>query len=359
MATKKQPDSSRLKIDLLKLACLMLALCAPLLVLWFAPGLTTPVLISVTCTLVFSPIVEALERKGMGRTAAILVVFAVVSGAFAGGSVWLASNISSEWGSLQEKAPQYFNATVDKLRAYEATYKERYPVLEPLHPTDSLVASGTETGALILKHTPEIMGSLATVLFIAPFLTFVLLSEGRAIKKRIFELVPNRFFEASFMISSRIITSLSDYIQAKLAEAMLVGLLCGIGLAVIKAPYSLVLAIIAGVTNIVPYVGPIFGLIPAVLIVAFDPTYSSLFWPVIIVYTIANVVDNIVIFPVLVAKLVNLHPLILIVAVMIGGQYYGMVGMLVSIPVATALKVILQEFYSAVYDQGAISQGSV
>src|SRR5262249_21010897 len=155
----------------------------------------------------------------MGRTAAILVVFAFISGAFAGGSVWLASNIRSEWGSLQQKAPAYFNATVEKLRSYEATWKERYPVLEPLHPTDSLVAAGTEAGALISNHPPAIMGSLATVLFIAPFLTFVLLSEGRSIKKRIFELVPNRFFEASFMISSRIIASLSDYIQAKLAEA--------------------------------------------------------------------------------------------------------------------------------------------
>jgi putative permease len=336
----------------------VLALSAPVLVLYFAPSLTTSALISVACTLVLSPIVELLERRGMGRTAAILVVFVLIAGTLGAGSVWLANSIRSEWGSLQEKAPAYFNATVDKLRTYEASWKERYPVLEPLQPTDRLVNAGQETGGLFLKHTPAIMGALATCLFIAPFLTFVLLSEGRSIRKRIFELVPNRFFEASFMISSRIVTSLSDYIQAKLAEAFLVGLLCGIGLAVVKAPYSLVLGIIAGITNIVPYVGPVFGLIPAVLIVAFDPTYSSLFWPVIIVYTVANVIDNIVIFPVLVAKLVNLHPLILIIAVMIGGQYYGMIGMLVSIPVATALKVILQEIYSAVYDQGAINQSS-
>jgi putative permease len=267
--------------------------------------------------------------------------------------------VTSEWGSLQAKAPAYFNATVDKLRQYEAEWKAAYPVLEDFHPTDSLVAAGQHTGALFLKKSPELMGGLATLLFIAPFLTFVLLKDGRSIKKRVFELVPNRFFEASFMISSRIITSLSDYMQAKLAEAFLVGLLTGIGLAIIKAPYSFVLAIIAGITNIVPYLGPVFGLVPAVLVVAFDPTYSALVWPVIIVYAIANLIDNVVIFPVLVAKLVNLHPLILIVAVMVGGRYYGIVGMLVSIPIATAFKVVLQEIYSAVYEQEAYEQAPV
>jgi putative permease len=357
VATKKPPES-RLKIDLIRLACLMLALAAPFLVLYFAPGLTTPVLISVACTLVLSPIVEALERRGLSRTGSILLVFAGITAALAGGSVWLTQSIRSEWGTLEKKAPVYFYGAVDKLRTYEASLKEKYPALESLHPTDSLVAAGQKTGGLLVEHSPEIMGSLATCLFIVPFLTFVLLRDGRSIKKRIFELVPNRFFEASFMISSRIITSISDYIQAKLFEAMLVGLLVFMGLALVKAPYSLVLGIIAGVTNIAPYVGPIIGLVPAVLIVAFEPSYSNLFWPVIGVYTAANIIDNVLIFPVLVAKLVNLHPLILIIAVMIGGQYYGMLGMLVSIPVATALKVILQEVYSAVYDQGAIEQPS-
>jgi putative permease len=357
VATKKPPES-RLKIDLTRLACLLLALSAPFLVLYFVPGLMTPTLISVACTLVLSPIVEALERRGLSRTVSILVCFAGITVLLGGGSVWLTHSIRQEWDTLEQKAPAYFNATVAKLRTYEATLKERYPALESLHPTDSLVAAGQKTGALFLKHSPEIMGALATCLFIAPFLTFVLLRDGRSIRKRIFELVPNRFFESTFMMSSRIITSISDYIQAKLVEALLVGILVFGGLAMVNAPYSLVLGLIAGITNIVPYLGPIFGLIPAVLIVAFEPSYSSLFWPVIGVYTAANIIDNVVIFPVLVAKLVNLHPLILIIAVMIGGQYYGMVGMLVSIPVATALKVILQEVYSVVYDQGAIEQPS-
>lgn len=358
MATKKPPES-RLKIDLTRLACLLFALAAPVLVLYFAPGLTTPALISVACSLVLSPVVEALERRGLSRTVAILIVFAGITTVLGGGSVWLTHSIRSEWGSLEQKAPAYFYASVEKLRGYETSLKERYPVLESLHPTDSLVEAGQKTGKLFLTHSPAIMGALATCLFIAPFLTFVLLRDGRSIRKRIFELVPNRFFEASFMISSRIITSISDYIQAKLVEALLVGLFVWLGLAMVKAPYSLVLGFIAGVTNIVPYLGPIFGLVPAVLIVAFEPSYASLFWPVIGVYTAANIIDNVLIFPVLVAKLVNLHPLILIVAVMIGGQYYGMIGMLVSIPVATALKVILQEIYSAVYAQAAIGQPSV
>ncbi|HUP57199.1 MAG TPA: AI-2E family transporter, partial [Bdellovibrionota bacterium] len=333
---KKQPDSS-LRADLLKLACLTLVLVAPAVVLWFAPELTTPALISVASTLILAPLVNVLERRGMSRATAILAVFSVLTAVAGVGGYWVASSVSSEWDSLQTKAPAYFNATVEKLRVIEATWKEKYPALQTFNPTDSLVAHGRDSGAWVVRHSPAMMGSLAMVFFIAPFLTFVLLKDGRSIRKRIFELVPNRFFESSFMVSSRIITSLSDYIQAKLVEALIVGLLTWAGLAIVGAPYALVLGIISGVTNIVPYLGPVFGLVPAVLVVAFDPTYASLFWPVIIVYTAANLIDNVLIFPVLVAKLVNLHPLVLIVAVMIGGQYYGMIGMLVSIPVATAL----------------------
>src|SRR5690606_35986445 len=129
----------------------------------------------------------------------------------------------------------------------------------------------------------------------------------------------------------------------------LVGLMTTVGLILIGAPYAAVLGVIAGVTNIVPYLGPFIGAIPGILIMAIEPHYRDLLWPTVIIYLIANIIDFVFIFPVIVAKLVDLHPLMLIGAVVVGQQYYGLVGMLVSIPIAAALKVILQEFYTIIY----------
>jgi putative permease len=84
---------------------------------------------------------------------------------------------------------------------------------------------------------------------------------------------------------------------------------------------------------------------------ALDSSNPGLVWSVLLVYGIANAVDMLVIFPVVVAKLVNLHPLLLIAVVAIGQRYYGLVGMLISVPVAAAIKVIVQQIYFTVYEQ--------
>jgi putative permease len=152
------------------------------------------------------------------------------------------------------------------------------------------------------------------------------------------------------MITTDIVNSISDYIRAKLIEAILVGTMVMVGLALVRAPYAVVLGVVAGVTNIVPYLGPILGAIPACLLVLFDQNQNTLVIPVLLVYVIANLIDTVVIFPLVVAKLVNLHPLILIAVVAVGQHYYGLVGMLISIPIATALKVVLLEIYMSVYE---------
>src|SRR5262245_13861538 len=100
---KKLHEARRFKTDVLKLVCLALALMTPALVLYFAPGLTTSVLISVAVTLILSPGVKALERRGLSRGSSILVVFSVITLLLGAGSVWLTRSMSSEWGTLQEK----------------------------------------------------------------------------------------------------------------------------------------------------------------------------------------------------------------------------------------------------------------
>jgi putative permease len=186
---------------------------------------------------------------------------------------------------------------------------------------------------------------------LVPPLTFVMLNEGRSLRQRFFQLVPNRFFESFFLVSHQITAAISDYLRAKLVEALLVGVMTTAGLLLIDAPYALVLGIVAGITNIIPYAGPVLGLVPALLAVLFDHSGQGLLWPVLIVYVVANVIDTVVIFPLVVAKLVNLHPFLLIAVVAIGQRYYGLVGMLVSTPIATACKVILTEIHTAIYEQ--------
>ncbi len=117
-------------------------------------------------------------------------------------------------------------------------------------------------------------------------------------------------------------------------------------------PYAVILAVFAGLTNLIPYVGPIFGAIPALLIATIDKD-SSMILLVTLVYVIAQVIDMAFIIPLVVAKIVNLHPVIVIIAIMAGAELGGIVGMIISIPVTSAALLIMSTFYKQLLAQNS------
>lgn len=317
------------------------------------PSLGVSVLLSIVFAILLSPVVSAVERKGYSRSISLAVIYFILLSGL-GIATYLGSvSLISQWDDFSRAAPQYFDSTLKRLETYELSWKTQYPFLKNIQAVESLKGFKDKTTGWFLSHGADVLGNFLTLLFLVPIISFVLLKDGRRFRKRFYELVPNRFFETTFMVTHQITASLSDYIRAKLVEALLVGMITAIGLGVIGAPYAFVLAAIAGVTNIVPYVGPLFGAIPGILIIAAAPEHQHLLWPVVAIYLIANIIDTILIFPLLVAKLVNLHPLLLIGVVMIGQEYYGLIGMLISIPLATAVKVIISEIYYFVYGQSS------
>lgn len=337
--------------DIVKLGVVFGLLVGVFLFFTMAPSLTSPTLISIVVSMLISPIAASLERRGYSRTISILLIFCTLG---VGATVATMSAVEGgdiEWSDLKDKGPLYFKETTTRLRAVEAQFQTKYSMLKSVKFTDAFVDWGFQTAKWFLENGPALAGSIVAWMLLVPFITFVMLNDGPALRRQFFSLVPNRFFETTFTVTNDIINAISDYIRAKLVEAFLVGLMVGVGFAIVGAPYAIVMGIIGGVTNILPYVGPVIGAVPGIAIPLLDPTHANLLWPIILVYIVANVVDNIVIFPIVVAKLVNLHPLILIAVVMMGQKYYGLVGMLISIPIAAAFKVILVEIYSSVYEQ--------
>ncbi len=342
---------SKLRIDILRLCGLIFVLAGAVSLILLTPSISSPAAVSAVLALMLSPVTDALERRGFTRGSAITLLFLGGFALMGLTSVWIARTAMSEWEGLRVSAPRYFVSTLTQLQQFEAELKGRFPALQSIQVTDKFDGWGKATGQWFLLNAPGFMGAFFTHLLVVPLLTFALLKDGRILRRKIFEHVPNRFFETIFMVTSRISASLSDYLRAKIVEAALVGLLTALGLMAVGEPYALVLGAIAGLGNIIPYIGPVLGAIPSLLVVWLDPPLRQLFLPVLGVHVVANVIDTAVIFPVVVAKLVNLHPIVMVLAVMIGGQYYGLVGMLISIPVATAIKIVFQEIRVAVQDR--------
>lgn len=214
---------------------------------------------------------------------------------------------------------------------------------------DDMITFGHVGTKNILLKLPTILASLIEYTFLIPVFIFFILKDSANFKKKILKLVPNPFFERSYYLYHQFNKQLGDYIFAKFVEASIIGLIVVIGLFALKVKFALLLGIFAGVASIIPYVGPVIGAIPGLSICAMEYGLNPIFGLTLILYIVANVIDMVFIFPLLVSKIVNLHPILVIISVILGSQYMGMVGMIISIPVAAVAKLIFIEVYKEIY----------
>ena len=184
-----------------------------------------------------------------------------------------------------------------------------------------------------------------SVFLLCPFLAFFMVKDSHNLYRSFLSLVPNHVFETTLSLTHQISLQIGQFIRARILEAFIVGLITGIGLQFLSFPFALLLGLFAGLMNLVPYLGPVIGCIPALLvgIVNGMPLFDLSI--VLSVYVIAQLIDNTILIPILVARMMKLHPVTVIVVVIAGAQFLGILGMIISIPVANAIQVA----YHAVY----------
>ena len=157
--------------------------------------------------------------------------------------------------------------------------------------------------------------------------------------------MPNHIFELTLNLYYQINSQVGQFVRARFLEALIVAVVVWIGLWILDFPFAILLALFAGVTNLIPYIGPIIGAIPAILIAIINGETTFTLLVVCGIYGLAQVIDMFFIIPLVVAKLVNLHPVTVVVAMIVGAQVLGILGMIISIPVASALKVTFTNIY--------------
>jgi len=187
-------------------------------------------------------------------------------------------------------------------------------------------------------------------LVLVPFIAYFMVRDGKALKRRIVELVPNRYFEMTLIMFNRVDQQIGGYLRGRLIECILVGMtqaICmGIATLFVEQRYILLIAGVCGVTNMIPYLGPVMGTIFGAFLYLGAGLPMSAIYGLIAASAVAHVVDNILIAPAVLSHNVDLHPLTVALVLVIGGELLGTLGLLIAIPVASSIKVIAQEFYT-------------
>jgi len=323
----------------IKLFFFLVALLLVFLTITQVQNMLISTLFAVVTYNLLAPVVDFFERRGLSRTLATVLPFAFMTAGVVVAVVVLLPSLLDQLRSLQAHFPQYQKSALDLLHQLEEKLGQTVGNGTTLPIQARIEGQFSHLAEVVFQQAPEYVSSSLAILFLAPFLSFFMLLNGRDFLRGLLSIVPNQYFELSQNLTHQITSQIGGFIRARLIESIIVGLLTWAGLEYLEFPNALVLAIFAAIVNIIPYLGPVLGFLPVLLIGFSGGGYSSeLLWAGAL-FLAVQVIDAVILVPFLVAKIVDLHPVVVILAILVGSQLMGIVGMIICIPVVASLKV--------------------
>ncbi|MPZ54124.1 MAG: AI-2E family transporter [Acidimicrobiia bacterium] len=179
-----------------------------------------------------------------------------------------------------------------------------------------------------------------TMLALAPILAFYMLLDSERWKSKATAMIPESIRSEVVFVSTRVTMALSLFVRGQLLVAIIVGIASSIGLRILDVPFWLIIGMIAGFLNLIPFVGPVVGGALAAGVALLDGHLITAVWAVLIFVAIQQV-DNHVITPIVQRSRVDLSPLVIVLALIVGGSLAGLLGVLIAVPAAAAIRIVV------------------
>lgn len=302
-------------------------------------------LIGFVIAYLLGPIVNHFERRGVDRLWSTLWTFFVFGSLIIVAGVFIFPNLSTALVGLQQETPSYISGFSKLISSLETQARGLFGSWFSMDLNEWVEERLTLGMASFFNHIPGFIKQLLMVMLLGPFIAFFMVKDGRKILRQLLALIPNHIFETALSLQHQINIQIGYFVRARLLEAGIVGAVTWAGLMIIGFPFSLLLAIFAAITNLIPYIGPLIGLIPALTIALVNSSSNFELLLLFLVYLIAQLIDAGLLIPFFVARIVNLHPLTVIIVIIAGAQFMGVLGMIISIPLASTLKVTVETLY--------------
>lgn len=333
------------KNQILKLYLFFAALTAAIAFMVNFPRLTLPFGFSYILYLMINPIAARIVRGNNQQRIIYSLFFTACACLLVVPLVATLYNAETDFKQLLKHIPELRVKLQFKYLQFRELFIDKTGVKLSLDPVTYIMKNVENQGANLLSGIPTLVSGILEWMLLVPLFLYFFFKESKLVKVRFMEFIPNSIFEKTYFLFSQFNNKFGEYIIAKFIEATILGSLVTLGLLLISFPYPFILGIIAGVTNILPYVGPVIGFIPALAVALLSQNPDVTLLSATLIYLIANAVDMVLVFPLLVSKIVNLHPILVVVSVLAGGQIGGAVGMIVVIPVVAFIQLLLKEIY--------------
>jgi predicted PurR-regulated permease PerM len=323
---------------------------------WMLDRLTPvllPLAIAGIMAYILDPVVDFLERRGVGRIWAIFLVFVVGLGIVAGICAIVLPRVFAEGRDLVEHMPAYFKSITQRLQDWLAgsNWGKRFAQAWTTDLRESIQAWAQKAAPAIsgwfVAQASRVASWFGLIIGIAmvPVYLFYLLLEKPGIKRGWTNYLPiqeSRWKEEGVFIIQQINDYLILFFRGQVLVALCDGVLLTVGFTLVGLNYSLLLGMVAGVLSIVPFLGVALSIVPALLLAIVQ--FGDLLHPALILGVFATVqfLEGFVISPKIMGDRVGLHPLTIILAVMVGTTLMGgIIGGILAIPLTAALRVLM------------------
>lgn len=309
-----------------------------------------PLILAGIAYYLLNPIVDFMEKRKVKRLHTILLLYVFIIGMLAALVTLVIPVIREQIMDLVNNFPGY--AEVARIKVEELMGSNLVSKLQEnvLFDPQELMKTVSEKGSEFLNRTWTGLGGfvgglIEVVLAVVtlPFILFYLLKDGKRLPGYILHFVPTRLRGETSRVMKEMNHQISSYIRGQIIVSCCIGLLLFAGYIIIGLKYSLILAIIAACTSVVPYLGPAIAITPALIVAVV--TSPIMLLKMVIVWTVVQLIEGKFISPQIMGKTLKIHPITIIFVILTSGNLFGVVGILLAVPGYAVLKVVVSHLY--------------
>jgi predicted PurR-regulated permease PerM len=310
----------------------------------------TPFIISYILLFVLKPGVTFLERRGLSHTLSAVTVFIAAFGGAALLLILFIPAMINELIGVRDNFSQYvqsFSTFISSMKAFVSRYSS---FLFSFAPQEEILAVAENNIKVyifsLFNKVPSFLSITVAFVLVIPFATFFFLLDEQKIGNKLIEFVPNRYFEVALNLLYNLNQQFGLILRGMFIRVLILSVINSAGFWIINLKYPIMVGVFSGVTNLVPYIGPIFGTVLAFLVAIMTGAPQIIYLYILLLTIIIHLVDNILIQPIVFSKSTNLHPLFVLFLIALGSVIGGILGMFLIVPAVSLLKVVLGILYS-------------
>lgn len=321
----------------------------------FLGNVVLPIILAVIAYYLLRPLLRLLERIKISRIWGILIIFLALIGLVTLLVFLVFPFLKEQSIKLVDELPGNFVQLLNNLDSFLRTSIFANYYLQVENDVMTLFANiPAEIGKLFQSAITSIATGITSAIgavtsfvlsiVMVPFILFYLLKDGEKLPQYAMNILPPRMRNDVHSVFRDIDKQISSYIQGQILVSMCIGLMIFIGFSIIGMPYAMLLGVIAMVTSVVPYLGPVIAITPAAIIALVNSPLMLI--SLAVVWTIVQFVEGKFISPQIMGKSLHIHPITIIFVLITSGALFGVPGVILGIPGYAILKVIVSHFYT-------------